>query len=446
MDTDETPRMLGALSPRDDLKDSVNRQSAVENGDTRFLGVTSDSKALSRSPSVLNDVQMREDGDDDSDSGDDDESTAGGAPVTAAVSSDAASAAPLSKNQQKRLKRQLKWEGGREDRKRKRKERRHQKQVQRRAAKREKREAEGTAAPDTTTEVSGEVAPVKERVLVPISLIFDCAFESYMRDTELISLSGQITRSYSANRMATRQTRIFVSSWQGKLRERYETLLANQHKRWQHAYFVEEDFMGAGRQAEAAMRREGGGVVVDVLGDADKEAKEAKEEATSGLHSVVYLTSDSPHTLTRLEPYTSYVIGGIVDKNREKGLCYRRAQEHGVRTAKLPIGDYMVMASRKVLTTNHVVEIMLQWLETGDWATAFERVMPKRKGGRLREPGASKDGEGEGEGEDEDGEGEDNEDDEDENEAETGAEGNNSQDQVVVDAEVQTTTKAAAEA
>ncbi len=45
------------------------------------------------------------------------------------------------------------------------------------------------------------------------------------------------------------------------------------------------------------------------------------------------------------------------------------------------------MQSRFVLATNHVVEIMVRWLECGDWGEAFIKVMPKRKGGRLRQAG-----------------------------------------------------------
>lgn len=78
------------------------------------------------------------------------------------------------------------------------------------------------------------------------------------------------------------------------------------------------------------------------------------------------------------------MIGGLVDRNREKNLCQRRAEERGIRTAKLPIGEYLQMSSRKVLATNHVVEIMSKWLETGDWAQAFMAVIPKRKGGELK--------------------------------------------------------------
>ncbi|PNS21240.1 hypothetical protein CAC42_1019 [Sphaceloma murrayae] len=99
---------------------------------------------------------------------------------------------------------------------------------------------------------------------------------------------------------------------------------------------------------------------------------------------IVYLTTESPDTLTELKPYSTYIIGGIVDKNREKGICYKRACEAGIKTARLPIGDFLEMQSRKVLATNHVVEIMLKWLEYEDWGKAFLEVIPKRKGGQLK--------------------------------------------------------------
>ncbi|CAK7241363.1 MAG: tRNA (guanine(9)-N(1))-methyltransferase [Sporothrix thermara] len=326
------------------------------------------------------------------------------ASASGAGSPAAAPGTPLSKNAQKKLKRQQKWEDMRDDRKRRRKEKRIVKQEKKRAAK-----SEAGEGPESTA-VAPAAGP-KEHTLVPVSLIFDCDFESYMRETELISLASQITRSYSANRTATRCARIYVSSWGGKLQTRYETLLSNQHKRWNHVSFLADDFVAAAKQADTDMRGENGGAIVDVLKGEDGQPAITRPEAAAaaavaavaagaevnpdaeveaealpedGAPNVVYLTSDSPNTLTRLEPYTSYVIGGIVDKNREKGLCYGRAKARGIRTAKLPIGDYMVMASRQVLTTNHVVEIMLSWLETGDWAVAFDNVIPKRKGGHLK--------------------------------------------------------------
>ncbi|KAJ9611684.1 tRNA (guanine(9)-N(1))-methyltransferase [Cladophialophora chaetospira] len=120
----------------------------------------------------------------------------------------------------------------------------------------------------------------------------------------------------------------------------------------------------------------------------------------------IYLTSDSPHTLSTLSPYSTYIIGGLVDKNRHKGICYKTACDRGIKTAKLPIGEYLEMSGRKVLATNHVVEILLRWLEEasgpqgeeGAWGRAFLRVIPKRKGGKLR--GDTEGGDGEEEVED----------------------------------------------
>lgn len=104
---------------------------------------------------------------------------------------------------------------------------------------------------------------------------------------------------------------------------------------------------------------------------------------------VVYLTSDSPYTLEELKPHSTYIIGGLVDKNRHKGICYRLACERGLKTAKLPIGEFMEMQSRFVLATNHVVEIMVRWLECGNWGKAFLDVIPKRKGGKLKDSDAA---------------------------------------------------------
>jgi tRNA (guanine9-N1)-methyltransferase len=111
----------------------------------------------------------------------------------------------------------------------------------------------------------------------------------------------------------------------------------------------------------------------------------SSDECDPDKGEVIYLTSDSPYTLDELKPYSTYIIGGLVDKNRHKGICYKTACEKGLKTAKLPIGEFMEMQSRFVLATNHVVEIMVRWLECGDWGKAFLDVIPKRKGGKLKD-------------------------------------------------------------
>ncbi|KAL2194825.1 guanine-1-methyltransferase-domain-containing protein [Corynascus similis CBS 632.67] len=304
---------------------------------------------------------------------------------------------PLSKNQLKRLRRKQQWEEYKQDRRAKRKDKRHERQARKREEK-EARIAEAKAAGVDPATVLPQKEPWKYRP-VPVSFIIDCDFEQYMREQELVSLSSQLVRSYAMNRKAKYQAGLHFSSWKGKLKERFETVLKNAHHNWKNVSFHEGNFKEAAKQAHAQMTGPDGGEVIDLIRpsegrqdispDNDDDGginptteTEAEDEGVD--QSVVYLTSESPYTLERLEANTSYVIGGIVDKNREKGLCYKRAKEFKVRTAKLPIGEYMAMQSRFVLTTNQVVEIMAKWLECGNWGQAFLEVIPKRKGGTLK--------------------------------------------------------------
>lgn len=315
--------------------------------------------------------------------------------VAASGEAIAAGEAKMSKNQLRKLKRKAMWEDQRDDRKRKRKDKRHEKQ----ARKREEKAAaiaEAEAAgidPKTLFQKHDHTPPVR----VPVGIILDCDFEKYMLEGELISLASQITRSYSDNKKSRFQTHLYASSYGGKMKERFEGILQNQHEQWKHIKFVEEDFVEVAKAASEAMKEDKvvevlkaptdgkPAMVIDLAGTTPQPEPEA--EPAEDVRNIVYLSSDSPYTLDRLEPNTCYIVGGLVDKNREKGLCHRRARERGIRTAKLPIGEYLEMASRRVLATNHVVEIMLRWLELGDWGKAFMEVMPKRKGGRLRGTG-----------------------------------------------------------
>jgi tRNA (guanine9-N1)-methyltransferase len=293
-----------------------------------------------------------------------------------------------------------------------------------------------------------------------------------MTEREMISLGSQLTRSYSDNYKALFQAHLFVSSWGGQLRERFNTVLEKHHENWRGVTFMDEDFVEAAARAKELMNGRMGGKLTGafaigqndriggessaetmvekgaVLKEQDTAAeephravqdsrkqqngvaekpptalaedpKEPQDDMTNDpVHTsngeveiskdvgaaqtpkfqaekegeVVYLTSDSPHTLKRLQPYSTYIIGGLVDKNRHKGICYKTACDRGIKTAKLPIGEFMEMQSRFVLATNHVVEIMLRWLECGDWGQSFVEVMPKRKGGVLKAtPGSKQD-------------------------------------------------------
>ena len=294
----------------------------------------------------------------------------------------------LSKNKLKKLKRDQEWEANRA----KRKERRREKQTEKKLRKRVARQDAAPSAliKQTLTQKDGPEQKLAEAKKVtrqeysqlPITLVLDCGFDDLMMDKELKSLGAQITRCYSDNHKAPLQAHLAVSSFGGHLKERFDGLLVGQYRSWKNVRFLEGDFIQAAGQAKEWMKGERGGKIAGALFKADDSAQTSREQDGSG--EVVYLTSDSPETLTELRPYSTYIIGGLVDHNRHKGVCYKKAVDRGIRTAKLPIGDYMQMTSRFVLATNHVVEIMLRWLELGNWGKAFTQVMPKRKGGVLK--------------------------------------------------------------
>jgi tRNA (guanine9-N1)-methyltransferase len=127
---------------------------------------------------------------------------------------------------------------------------------------------------------------------------------------------------------------------------------------------------------------------------------------------LVYLTADSPHVLHTLADEDVYVIGGLVDRNRHKGLCLQRATAMGVRHAQLPIAEAVAMSTRRILAVNHgtpsvptlggggrctrprclcyslthtaVFEVLLRYRESGDWPAAIAAVLPQRKDFTLR--------------------------------------------------------------
>lgn len=43
------------------------------------------------------------------------------------------------------------------------------------------------------------------------------------------------------------------------------------------------------------------------------------------VEELVYLTADSPDTITQLEKSKVYILGGLVDRNAHKGLCFKKA-------------------------------------------------------------------------------------------------------------------------
>ncbi|XP_028205119.1 tRNA methyltransferase 10 homolog A-like isoform X2 [Glycine soja] len=81
----------------------------------------------------------------------------------------------------------------------------------------------------------------------------------------------------------------------------------------------------------------------------EKENRSYIEALSNRKEDLVYLTADSETVLEELDLKKAYVIGGLVDRNRWKGITLKKAEEQGIQTAKLPIGNFMKMSSSQVL-------------------------------------------------------------------------------------------------
>ncbi|KAJ2236369.1 tRNA (guanine(9)-N(1))-methyltransferase [Coemansia sp. RSA 485] len=178
-----------------------------------------------------------------------------------------------------------------------------------------------------------------------IGLVLDMAFDDKMDEKEIKSISSQVMRCYSANRQAAKRVNLHMTKLHGKLRERFDTAMPH-HVGWSsdHVQMHEKEYL-------------------ELFDKSD----------------LVYLTADSPNVIESLEPGKLYVIGGIVDKNRYPRLTLNKAEEQGIAHAQLPIAKYVKMSTRKIMTVNQIFEMLLKFIETNDWKTAFMDVIPQRK-------------------------------------------------------------------
>ncbi|KAI9230020.1 MAG: guanine-1-methyltransferase-domain-containing protein [Piptocephalis tieghemiana] len=239
----------------------------------------------------------------------------------------------MSKNAQKRARREAARLAGREEWKAKMKEKRREQKARRKEA-----IAAGLIAPPTPT----RFRPMKQawsRVRAIIDLDFP---DDLMNPKEISSLCRQIARCHSANTWSSHPIPLEVTSF------RPERPISARLK---------DMYKGCDRWITTSLN----------------------PEPYKDTQDLIYLTADSPNTLETLEAGKTYILGGLVDKNRYKNICFDKAQKQGIQHARLPIDDYLQMSQRKVLTVNHVFEIMLKYLETKDWSGAFEAIIPSRK-------------------------------------------------------------------
>ncbi|KAL7498209.1 hypothetical protein ACHAWT_006162 [Skeletonema menzelii] len=230
---------------------------------------------------------------------------------------------------------------------------------------------------------------------------FDCNFEDQMTWKEVNSLSLQLRYAYAMNRKSPMPLHVHVTGVKRECDTRkHLEKIDGFPDRWAgRAYHVHEesleDVFGSALSNVVMSKDED---VKQVDDDASKS--EGKEDGTHNdnsqqsqpklrpNHQLVYLTGDSENTLTTLDNNTTYIIGGIVDRNRLKRAAIERAEAIGsnstlpIKTARLPLNEHFDFnGSTRVLTCNHVFEILLKYRENGykDWGSAVMSVLPDRK-------------------------------------------------------------------
>jgi tRNA (guanine9-N1)-methyltransferase len=176
----------------------------------------------------------------------------------------------------------------------------------------------------------------------------DCAYEDLMTEKEIKSLAQQIRYCYAQNKQSSHPCRFVVSNLGGKTLENLKKE-SGFPDHWKARGF-------------------------------DCSEKSLTETFPTNTSQLVYLTSDSDNILDQLCDETVYVIGGIVDRNRLKRAAITRAESLGLKTAKLPIDQHVKLSATKVLTCNHVFQILLKYREHGNiWKEALMEALPQRK-------------------------------------------------------------------
>jgi tRNA (guanine9-N1)-methyltransferase len=215
-----------------------------------------------------------------------------------------------------------------------------------------------------------------------LRVIVDCSFDALMADKEIKSMTSQLTRCYADNKAASKTIELIMSGMctetllqqrgderrepplaLSKIAERYEKVFKNQHHNWRNFKCVPQDYLST------------------VISQNEHGDFTKREEVICGLQKtdLIYLSANAEEDLETLETSKTYIIGGIVDKNRHKLLCQKKATKQGIATRRLPISQYIKLSDRNVLTVNHVFEILLEYAVSGDWGDAFKKVIPIRK-------------------------------------------------------------------
>ncbi|GIX61862.1 tRNA (guanine(9)-N1)-methyltransferase [Babesia caballi] len=175
------------------------------------------------------------------------------------------------------------------------------------------------------------------------TVVIDCEYDSYENEKEATSLANQLMQSYAFNRRAEKPVNLVICGIQegsylseafGKLSGTDNWMCTLEHRSLE-----------------------------DIFEPRD----------------LTYLSADAEEVLDDISHNGVYVIGGIVDRNRLKGIALNRANHIGATCKRLPIKEHVQLTHSHVLSVTACVSIFLNYTLHGDWTKALLESIPKRK-------------------------------------------------------------------
>ncbi|WVW80344.1 hypothetical protein I302_102324 [Kwoniella bestiolae CBS 10118] len=230
-------------------------------------------------------------------------------------------------------------------------------------------------------------------------VVLDLGFDELMNEQEINSMSSQIGFCYSTNRIAPGPFRSIIhTSFSPAASPRlWAKMVDRGWDRWSRSCWWGQDvgvlnevLKSHPSEGTEEQKRNDQVISEQISQNQDQDTDDSLQTHLTGPtlppgmekgnHTLIYLSADAEEELETLDENHIYVIGGIVDRNRYKGLCQSKAEKLGIKTARLPIGKFIEnLPTRKVLTVNQVFDILLQYIAQNDWQKAFESVIPQRK-------------------------------------------------------------------
>ena len=271
-----------------------------------------------------------------------------------------------------------------------------------------------------------------------LKVIIDCGYsDGMMTLSEARSLAGQLARCVGSNARARNPARLSFAgippppgsssssssassaAFSSTSRLIFERLAnISGHERWPVRWMrsLEEEAAVAGK----------GGSDNSAAADAAAAAACSSSPNRSSIRSIiisskkiVYLSADAEEELSEsLDPRTTFVIGGLVDRNRHRGAARSRAASLNIETARLPLQSLggAVLNSSAVLTVDQTFALLLAAVNAGgggggvgrqggeegegerttaakpkpttiraDWAAGVRAAVPSRKMARPQE-------------------------------------------------------------